>query len=142
MKPNFLPIALAILGGALYHISQKSIPKAVSPFFAIIVAYAVGIALCAIGLSLDAGRTSFFDSLKQTNWATIALGVSALLIEIGFLLAYRAGWNMSDASVVTNISVVLLLIPAGLIAFNESISMRSIAGIACCLLGLYLISKK
>lgn len=142
MKPSIFPIAMAVMGGVLYHISQKSVPRSVSPFSAIIIAYAVGIALCVIGLAVDPAEGSFLDSIKQSNWAVIALGVGAAVIEIGFLLAYRAGWNISQASVVMSISVALMLIPIGLTAFKEHLSVRSVAGVAFCLLGLYLISKK
>ena len=82
------------------------------------------------------------SSLKGSNWAVIGVGVGALAIEIGFLLAYRFGWNINSASVVMSISVALLLIPIGLLGFKEHLSMRGAAGIGCCLLGLYLLSKK
>lgn len=142
MRSSFLPIAVAVMGGVLYHVSQKSVPRTVSPFSAIIIAYVIGIAVCAIGLAADPAENSFLDSVKQSNWAVVALGVGAAVIEVGFLLAYRAGWNISEASVVMSISVALILIPIGLLAFREHLSVRSVAGVALCLLGLYLISKK
>lgn len=142
MRPTILPIAVAVMGGVLYHVSQKSVPRTVSPFSAIIIAYAIGIGICAIGLAVDPAESSFLDSIKHSNWSVIGLGVGAAVIEIGFLLAYRAGWNISQASVVMSISVALILIPVGLIAFKEHLSLRSVAGVAFCLLGLYLISKK
>jgi drug/metabolite transporter (DMT)-like permease len=142
MRSHFLPIAMIIFGGVLYHVAQKSVPRAVSPFAAIMIAYAIGAALCAIGLALDRNGGPLLDSVKNSNWAVAALGVGALIIEVGFLLAYRAGWNVSMASVVTNISVALILIPIGLFVFKEHLSLRGAAGILCCLLGLYLISKK
>jgi drug/metabolite transporter (DMT)-like permease len=142
MRSHFLPIVMIIFGGALYHVAQKSVPRPVNPFAAIMFAYATGIALCAIGLAFDRSGGSLLDSVKNSNWAVVALGMGALIIEVGFLLAYRAGWNVSIASVVTNISVALILIPIGLFVFKEHLSLRSAAGIACCMLGLYLISKK
>jgi drug/metabolite transporter (DMT)-like permease len=141
MRSHFAPIVMIIFGGVLYHVSQKSVPRAINPFAAIMFAYAIGAALCAIALSFDRGGATLLDSVKNSNWAVVTLGVGALIIEVGFLLAYRAGWNISVASVVTNISVALILIPVGLLVFKEHLSLRSAAGIACCLLGLYLISK-
>ena len=142
MKSFYVPILLAISGGVLYHVSQKAVPKTVHPFAAVIIAYATGIALCAVGMLLDPGGRSFLSSLKDANWAVIGVGVGAMAIEVGFLLAYRTGWNINSASVVMSISVALLLIPVGLLAFKEHLSPRSAAGIGCCLVGLYLISKK
>src|SRR5215813_2535144 len=142
MRPHFLPIVMIIFGGVLYHVGQKSVPRPVNPFAAIMFAYAIGIALCAVGLAFDRGGGPLLDSVKNSNWAVAALGLGALIIEVGFLLAYRAGWNVSVASVVTNISVALILNPSGMFVFKEHLSLRSAAGIACCMLGLYLISKK
>ena len=142
MKSSIFPLALAVLGGVIYHVSQKALPRSVSPFAAIIIAYLIGIILCVAGLLLDQRSNSFVMSLKESNWSVVALGTGAVIIEIGFLLAYRAGWNISSASVVSNVSVALLLIPIGLLAFKEHLSLRGIAGIGCCLVGLYLISNK
>ena len=142
MKSFYIPILMAIGGGVLYHISQKAVPKEVSPFAAIIIAYAVGIVLCAVAMAMNPTGLSFVASLKVANWAVVGLGIGAAVIEVGFLLAYRAGWNINSASVVMSISVALLLIPIGLFAFKEHLSSRSAAGIGCCLIGLYLLSKK
>ncbi len=144
MNSFYAPILLTISGGVLYHVSQKAIPQTVHPFVAVILAYAVGILLCAIGLAFDPAGASgrfFVASLKASNWAVVGVGVGAVVIEVGFLLAYRAGWNINSASVACNIAVALLLIPIGLLVFKEHLSWRAAAGIGCCLLGLYLLSK-
>ncbi len=142
MNSFYFPILMTISGGVLYHVGQKAIPQTVHPFAAVIIAYAVGILLCTAGLFFDPSGRSFLASVKDANWAVIAVGVGAVVIEVGFLLAYRAGWNINSASVVCNISVALLLIPIGLLAFREHLSLRQAAGIGCCLIGLYLLSRK
>jgi drug/metabolite transporter (DMT)-like permease len=93
-------------------------------------------------MAFDQAGRSFLSSFRGVNWAVIGVGAGAMAIEVGFLLAYRAGWNINAASVVMSISVSLLLIPVGLLAFKEHLSARAAAGICCCLLGLYLLSKK
>jgi drug/metabolite transporter (DMT)-like permease len=133
---------MIIFGGALYHVAQKSVPRSVNPFAAIIIAYVIGISLGVVGLAFDRGGGTLLDSVKDSNWAVVAIGAGALIIEVGFLLAYRAGWNLSTASVITTVSVAVILIPVGIFVFKEHLSLRSAAGIACCLLGLYLITKK
>ena len=124
MKSLYLPILMTIAGGVMYHVSQKAIPQTVHPFVAVIVAYSVGILVCVAGLFLDPAGRSFLASVKNSNWAVIGVGVSAAVIEIGFLLTYRVGWNINSASVVCNIAVALLLIPIGLLAFKEHLSLR------------------
>lgn len=142
MKASFLPLAMAVLGGVLYHVAQKAVPSAVSPFAAIIIAYLVGSALCAVAMICAVAGPSFRDSLSAANWAVYLLGLAAMMIEVGVLLVYRAGWEISLASVVINISVAAVLVPLGVLVFKEQLSLRRLAGIACCLLGLYLLSKR
>ncbi|MGH9801907.1 MAG: hypothetical protein ACRD82_16215 [Blastocatellia bacterium] len=141
MQSIYFSILMTIAGGVMYHVSQKAIPKTVHPFAAVIIAYSVGILLCVAGMFFDPAGRSFLASVKNSNWAVIGVGVSAAVIEIGFLLTYRAGWTINSASVICNISVALLLIPIGLLAFREHLSLRHAAGIGCCLIGLYLLSK-
>jgi len=139
---NVLPILIAVVGGVLYHVSQKSVPKQVSPFAAITIAYAVGIICCLLAPLFVSSERPLFESWRAVNWAVWLLGISAVVIEISILLAYRAGWNISMTSVVINISVALVLLPIGLLIFKEELSWSNAAGIACCLLGLYLLSQE
>src|ERR1700742_1830184 len=111
MNAFYFPFALAISGTLLYHLSQKSIPKGMNPFFATIIAYLVGIVLCAICGFIYRSDKSFLDSVKESNWAVFAVGVAIVCIELGFLLAYRGGWRISVAAVATNVAVTAMLIP-------------------------------
>jgi len=139
---SLLPILMAVIAGVLYHVAQKSVPKYVNPFAAIIIAYGIGILCCLLALIFLRSERSFMESVRGANWAVWLLGISAAIIEISILLAYRAGWNISITSVVVNISVALILLPIGLFIFREDISWRSGVGIAFCLLGLYLLSPR
>jgi uncharacterized membrane protein len=141
MSNFYLPFAVAVGGTLLYHLAQRSVPKDINPFIATIIAYLVGIVLCAVcAFALPSSRP-LRDSLSETNWAVFALGLAAAAIELGFLLAYRAGWKISLAAVAVNIAVTLLLIPIGLLVFKDQLSVRNIAGLVLCLLGLILVAK-
>ncbi len=132
---------MAVTGGVLYHVSQKSVPKQVSPFAAIVIAYAMGILCCLIAMLVVPSEGRLLQSWQRANWAVWLLGISAAIIEISILLAYRAGWSISITSVIVNISVALVLLPVGLYMFQEGIAWPNAIGIACCLLGLYLLSQ-
>lgn len=142
MKSFYLPILLAIGGGVLYHLAQKSIPKDANPLSALFVAYLTSVAAVLLFLVLFPTEGSFSASLKKTNWAMFAVGIGAAAIEIGFLLAYRTGWNISTAGLIVNISVALILIPLGVSLFKEQLSAWNLFGIALCILGLIFISKR
>lgn len=139
---SFFPLLLAITGGVLYHIGQKAVPRGISPFVAILLAYVIGGVCCVIALVTVPAERPLLESFRAANWAIAFIGIGAVVIEIGFLLAYRAGWDISTASVLTNISVALMLLPIGLLLFKEELTWRNAVGVVCCLLGLYLLSQK
>lgn len=142
MKSIYLPIAMIIFGGLLYQVSQKTIPKTANPLHVIIIAYLAGIFLCALFALFYATETSFLNSFKASNWAVYTVGIGAAFIEIGFLLAYRIGWNLSSTSVLVNIAIAVLLIPVGIIFFKEKVTASQSIGIALCIIGLVLIARK
>ena len=63
------------------------------------------------------------------------------MIELGFLVTYRAQWPVSMASVMTNGLVAVLLVPTGALLFGETITLVRIIGVALCLIGVSLIQR-
>lgn len=141
MTAFYFPVGLAVAGMLFYHLAQKSIPKEMNPFHATMIAYAVGIVLCAICALGYPGRKSVVDSLRESNWAVFLVGAAAACIELGFLLAYRAGWRISVAALATNVMGTLLLIPVGILIFKEHLSLRNVLGVILCVLGLILVVR-
>src|ERR1700730_15786911 len=133
MTTFYLPFALTVGGMLFYHLAQKSIPKEMNPFFAIIIAYVAGIVLCGICALTLPGNKSFVSSVRESNWAVFVLGIAAACIEVGFLLAYRSGWRISVASVATNVAVTAMLVPIGIIVFKDHLSLRNVFGPIFCI---------
>ncbi|MFV8150883.1 MULTISPECIES: EamA family transporter [Synergistaceae] len=79
--------------------------------------------------------------MKSLNWTSILLGVGVFGIELGFIKMYRAGWNISAASLLTNAAISILLIFIGLIFYKEHLSSNQIIGIALCLAGLFFFNR-
>jgi len=142
MKNFYFPLALAVGGNLLYHLAQKSMPKSANPIFIITIAYLVGIFACVLYSFAYPSERSFLDTVRESNWAVYAMGLGAAVIEVGFLLAYRAGWNISTAAVACSTAVTLLLIPIGVLAFKEQLSVRNVVGLLLCMVGLVLVAKK
>jgi uncharacterized membrane protein len=141
MTSVYFPFALAVGGMLFYHLSQKSIPKEMNPFVAMIIAYAGGIVLLAICALAYPGKKSFVDSVRESNWAVFVVGAGAACIEVGFLLAYRAGWRISVTAIATNVAATALLVPIGIIVFKDQLSLRNILGLLFCVLGLVLVVR-
>ena len=73
--------------------------------------------------------------------AIAAVGLGALLIELGFLLAYRGAWPVSTASVIANALVAMILVPLGAAVFREPITVDRAIGVLLCLLGVTLLQR-
>ena len=142
MRAYYLPFFLTVGGALLYHLAQKSIPASLNPFFALMLAYFVGILICALCAPFFPGDKSFLGSLKEINWAIFAVGVGVVLIEAGFLLAYREGWKISTAAVASNVALSVLLVPIGFAVYKEHLSVRTIIGLVFCLIGIILVTRE
>jgi drug/metabolite transporter (DMT)-like permease len=137
----YFPIVLMILCTTLYHIAQKAVPTNVNPVFSLVMNYITALVGTAFLLPLYPARTAGAWSVKSINWASCAVGISIVGVELAVLLAYRTGWKISFVSVIGNTASALLLVGVGLIFFHESVSGRSLLGVALCLAGLALITQ-
>ena len=54
---------------------------------------------------------------------------------------YKVGWNVNTGYIVKAIVVGIALIFVGYLVYREQITLTKLAGIAVCLIGLYLINK-
>lgn len=138
----YLPIALTIVSNVFYHIFQKYIPDNVNPILSLIITYLTAIVLSLVILLFGFKDSSLLAEIRKVNWASFALGASIIGLELGFLLAYRAGWNISVGALVSTIIVSLLLIPIGIAIFKETLTFQGGIGIILCIIGLVLINSK
>ena len=137
----YIPIILTIIANVFYHIFQKMIPEKSDPIASLILTYCTAL-IGSIIVFIYHKNIDLIDSFKGLNWTSCALGLSIILLELGFLLAYRVGWDISLGAIVSNVSVTLLLIPIGAIFFKENISIANFLGILFCIIGLILINLK
>jgi drug/metabolite transporter (DMT)-like permease len=137
-----LALIIAVTGQVLYHVTQKSVAAQAHPVVSLIVFYLVAAVLSLPLFWLFPMEGSVGEQLGKMNWAVFGVALSIVLIEIGFLLAYRAGGELSTAFVTTAAVVCVSTLLIGLIFFNESISLTKLAGIVLCLAGIALITMK
>lgn len=137
----YFSITLAICSSALYHFVAKSTPSHVNFTVSLLVTYAVAFVVTLFSFFVFPTRDVLAE-LKQLNWASIALAIAIVGIEFGFLLTYRAGWNLGIAAVLVNVVASLILVPVALFIFKDKISWINIAGILVCLAGLVMLNWK
>lgn len=137
MSPSPVPLLLAVVGTVVYHLAQKSVPERAAPFAVIALAYLVGF-VCAAGVALGTGAA--VSETVRTAWKpAVVLGLGALTIEVGYLLAYRIGWPVSTVSLIVNVTVATVLLGVGLMVYREALSGVQWTGVALCALGLVLL---
>jgi drug/metabolite transporter (DMT)-like permease len=134
----YLPLLLTVGATTLYHVAQKSVSSQVNPMLSVTVNYVTALAVSLLILPFYPGN-SLRASWKNLNWASVAVGVAIVGIELGFVVVYRAGWRISVASLIANVATALLLVGIGLVLFREHLSGRSAVGIALCIAGLGLV---
>jgi drug/metabolite transporter (DMT)-like permease len=134
-----LSFVLIVASNLLYHVSQKSIAPGANPVLSLLATYTVAIAGTLLLIPVFPVKSRLAPALRQLNWASAAVGVAIIGVELGFLLAYRAGWRISVGSAAANAAVVVLLVPTGLLFFGERLSGANIAGLILCLAGLLLV---
>jgi drug/metabolite transporter (DMT)-like permease len=135
-------IALVVVSNVAYHLFQKATPSDVNPMAALTVSYGVALLMCLILLPFYPRPEGASSSLAGVNWASVGLGISVVGLELGFLLAYRAGWPISLAALLANVMVGVLLLPIGLVLLREKLSWINLLGIAMCLAGIILVNLK
>ena len=136
-----LSIAIIVLSNIFYHITQKSTPEAVNPFGALFITYLTAIVLTLIRMFVYRPENGSLQIFKGINWTSIVLGFAILGLEIGTLLMYRSGWQISLGALVANIALAVLLIPIGILLYHETLSITKIFGILLCVAGLYFINR-
>lgn len=134
------PIALVVLSNTLYQICAKSVPEGMNPLASLTVTYLVGAAVsCALYFILNR-NANLLREIRLTNWAPIVLGIVIVGLEVGFIYAFRAGWQISVAQIVSSAVLAVILIFVGYLLYHEAITWNKIVGIIVCLAGLVLIN--
>ena len=144
-KPMFLfffSITLAICSSALYHFVAKSTPANINFSVSLLVTYAVAFGVVLLTLVFSPLPNGLVYQLKQLNWASIGLAIAIVGIEFGFLLTYRAGWQLGITAVLVNVVASLILVPVAIFVFKDKLNWVNIIGIFVCLAGLLMLNYK
>ena len=85
---------------------------------------------------------NLIKEVEKLNWASIALGVVIVGLESGWIYAYKAGWQVSTASIIQSALLAIAMILVGFFLYKESLTWNKIVGILLCLAGLVVINLK
>ena len=136
------PIALVVLSNTLYQICAKSVPEGMNPLASLTVTYLIGAAVsCGMYYILNRDA-NLFREIRLTNWAPVVLGIVIVGLEVGFIYAFRAGWQVSTTQIVSSALLAVILIFVGYLLYHEAITWNKIVGVIICLAGLVMINYK
>jgi multidrug transporter EmrE-like cation transporter len=135
-------LAVAIAATVAYHLVLKLTPAGVNPYLSLAVTYTVTtVAFAALYVALP-GTQPLRAALGALNWTTLALGVVVVFLDLGFLMLYRGGFEVSVGMIITQSAAALLLLLVGVAFFAEKLSLVNVGGIALCIAGLWLINQR
>lgn len=137
------PIALVVFANVMYQICAKSMPVAINPLAALTVTYAMA-AFCSCGLyfALNRGSANLLAEYSKLNWVPFVFGLVLVGLEVGFIYAYKAGWQVNTAATVQSAFLAVALIIVGFLIYHEPMTWNKLVGVGICIVGLVFINMK
>ena len=137
----YLSAVIAITGVVGYQYFVKRVPATINPLVSIVGMYVAVLTIGMFLLALFPPEGGLRVHIRQLNWLQVALAVSIIMVETGYLLMYH-GWNLGTGNLVTGALINLVLVGLGVTLLGEKISLLNAIGIASCILGVSLISNR
>jgi drug/metabolite transporter (DMT)-like permease len=135
------PVLLIVASNTLYQICAKGVPAEIHPLASVSVTYVVG-AVLSIALYFMLGKSpNLAREYTHVNWAPLVLGIAIVGLELGNIYSYKAGWTISTLSIMQGGILAVVLVFVGALVYHEQITVTKLLGIACSLMGLYLINR-
>ena len=137
------PIALVVFANVMYQICAKSMPADINPLAALTVTYMVAfLSSGVLYFALNRGSANLIAEYGKLNWVPFVFGLVLVALEVGFIYAYKAGWQVNTAAIVQSAFLAVALIFVGLLLYHEPLSWNKLAGVGICIVGLVFINLK
>jgi drug/metabolite transporter (DMT)-like permease len=138
----WLSALLIVASSVAYYICQKSIPTDAHPLVSVTVTLLTAVVTTVVILPFFLKERTLAQEASRLNWASVALGLVIVGIDVGYLLLYRSGWNLSLGPVFCNAVVAVSLIPIGVVFYREKLLASNYVGIFMALVGIYLVTRR
>lgn len=136
------PILLVVISNVVYQICAKSTPSEMNPFASLTVTYFIAAISSGILFFLLNNGSNLINEYKKLSWSPFILGIVIVGLEAGFIYAYKAGWQVSTASIVQSSFLAVALIFVGFLIYRETLTWNKLVGVGICLIGLAFINYK
>lgn len=138
----YLSAFIAVLGAVGYQYFIKLVPPTLNPMISVMGCYLTVLGMGVVLLIFFPAQGGPLVHIRQLNWIQVVLAVTVIMIEIGFLLMYRYGWNLSTGNLVTGVFANVILLGLGLVLLGEKVSPINALGIILSIVGVALISYR
>ena len=138
----YISAFVAILGAVGYQYFVKQIPESINPIVSVLGIYIAALVLGLILLPLFPQEGGLLKHIRKVNWTQLAVAGSVILLELGFLLMYRNGWNLSIGNLVTGVFVNIILVGFGVWLLGEKVNLINGIGMFLSIIGVALISYR
>ena len=105
------------------------------------ITYLIGAAISTAIFFVTSKGGNILQEWSNANWTMFLLGLSIVGLEAGSIYMYRVGWNINTGYIVKSCFLAAALLIVGYLLYKEQISATKIAGIAVCMIGLFLINR-
>lgn len=138
-------LGVAIAATVAYHLVLKLTPAGANPYLSLAVTYVIVavafMTLYAATNSLSPGAVPLRAALAELDWTAPALGLVVVFLDLGFLMLYRGGFDVSLGQLITQSAGALLLLLVGVAFFAEKLTLVNVGGILLCVAGLWMVSR-
>ena len=141
MNNLFWALGVATVGAVVYHTGQKAMAVDVNPMILLIGVYLVAVLLALIAIPFFRISGQSETVRRAISWPVLAVGIGVILIEGGFLMAYRAGGSLQWSGVAVNGLAAVVLVPLAVFAFREQVSATRVVGVLVTLIGMALMTR-
>lgn len=135
------PILLTVLSSAGYHFMLKQTSMKGSPVLVLFWSYLLAAIVCLGALLLKDDEIKVFSVFKDKSWIPLALALTLVGIEFGYILSYKSGGKVGQVSMITQMVSLVVMFAIGYIVMKEPITFKKGFGIASALFSFHLLSR-
>jgi drug/metabolite transporter (DMT)-like permease len=132
----------AIVGAVGYQFFVKRVPVSLNPVVSVIGVYIAVLILSLFLLPLFPSEGGLVKQVRQLNWVQLAIAASVFFLELGFLLMYRYGWNLSTGNLITGVVINIALLGLGVLVLGEKMTFINAIGVIISIIGVALIGYR
>ena len=133
---------IVLLGAVSFHYFAGRIPTSLNPIVAVTATYLAIVIMASTLIPLFPSDGGLAKQLRQLSWIQIAMAISIILLDIGFILMYRNGWNLSTGNLVTSVFTNTALLLIGALLIGDKATPTNLVVMLLCIGGVAMIGYK